>query len=174
MIEQLNFLITRGADWITRQRNRYRPEAVELPAEMGRALAPFFTRETLKSVRCAEVTQIENPDFYPELLDAGYEIPIEFREMAGVTFFDTVVIAREHSPHLADDALMFHECVHVVQYQVLGTAEFTRQYVMGWAENGCQYDAIPLERDAYDLQRRFEAAPEMPFSVEAEVGKRLT
>jgi hypothetical protein len=58
--------------------------------------------------------------------------------------------------------------VHVVQYRILGVAAFVRRYVLGWANNGRRYEAIPLERDAYELQARFESNPGRPFSVERE------
>lgn len=37
--------------------------------------------------------------------------------------------------------------------------------------NGGSYEAIPLERNAYDLDTRFVATLAKPFSVEAEVEK---
>ena len=70
-------------------------------------------------------------------------------------------------------ALIFHECVHVAQYQILGVGEFIRRYVEGWAANGYEYASIPLEVDAYALQGRFETSPNAPFSVESDVAHRL-
>src|SRR6266576_6182962 len=70
--------------------------------------------------------------------------------------------------------LLFHEFVHVLQYRLLGVQEFARRYVDGWlAGKGfldrpdLRYVSIPLERQAYDLQARFAAAPDSAFSVEA-------
>ena len=83
--------------------------------------------------------------------------------MAAITFVDTVV---SHGPY--DDRLLFHELVHVVQYEKLGLAEFAAKYVKGFL-NGSSYEAIPLERNAYELDGRFAAAPAVPFSAEAEV-----
>jgi hypothetical protein len=62
--------------------------------------------------------------------------------------------------------------VHVVQYGWLGVAEFTSQYVEGWAQNEFSYAAIPLEREAYELQERFDSAPQDTFSVEEIVIKK--
>ena len=50
---------------------------------------------------------------------------------------------------------------------------FVQQYIQGWAQNGFQYGAIPLERDAYELQQRYELQPEQAFSVREEVRRRL-
>ncbi|MFN2570846.1 MAG: hypothetical protein ABR537_04420 [Gemmatimonadales bacterium] len=93
--------------------------------------------------------------------------------MAAITFVDTIVVS-ERGPLPASEELplLFHELVHVVQYDVLGLDEFVRRYVRGWVENGFQYSRIPLERSAYELDGRFRAgAP--GFSVRAEVGRQL-
>ncbi len=83
--------------------------------------------------------------------------------MAAVTFVDTIV-----SDEVFTDRLLFHELVHVVQYDKLGLGEFSARYVRGFLSGG-RYEAIPLEMNAYQLDARFSAAPMNPFSVEAEV-----
>ena len=35
------------------------------------------------------------------------------------------------------------------------------------------YASIPLEVDAYELQREFESSPQRPLSVESEIKRRL-
>lgn len=70
-------------------------------------------------------------------------------------------------------SLMFHELVHVVQYQLLELAEFVEWYVHGWVKNGFDYFAIPLERYAYELQRRYDESSGQVFSVAEEVRRRL-
>jgi hypothetical protein len=87
----------------------------------------------------------------------------DFDVMAAVTFVDTIV-----SHEMFTDRLLFHEPVHVVQYEKLGLGEFSARYVRGFLSGG-SYEAIPLELNAYELEARFAAAPMNPFSVEAEV-----
>ena len=70
-------------------------------------------------------------------------------------------------------ATLFHELVHVEQVRQLGTRAFVERYLRGWLEAGRSYGAIPLERDAYALERRFRSAPAEPFDVAAEVARRL-
>ena len=77
--------------------------------------------------------------------------------MAAITFVDTVVVNRRFVEEPVPVELLFHELVHVVQYEVLGVEEFTRRYVDGWAAGGFSYRDIPLERMAYRLQAEFEA-----------------
>jgi hypothetical protein len=84
-------------------------------------------------------------------------------EMVAITFVDTVV---SHEPFT--DRLLFHELVHVVQYEKLGLAEFAAKYVKGFLSGG-SYEGIPLERNAYELDGRFAAELTKGFSVASEV-----
>ncbi len=62
----------------------------------------------------------------------------------------------------------------VVSYsRLMEIAEFVTRYLRAWAENDYDYHAIPLERDAYQLQERYQRNPEQPFSVQEEVARRL-
>jgi hypothetical protein len=76
---------------------------------------------------------------------------------------DTVV---SHEPFT--NRLLFHELVHVVQYEKLGFAEFAAKYVKGFLSGG-SYEAIPLEMNAYELDAQFAAAPTRGYSVKVEV-----
>jgi hypothetical protein len=87
----------------------------------------------------------------------------DFAHMAAITFIDTVV-----SHEGFTDRLLFHELVHVVQYEKLGLVEFAARYVRGFLSGG-SYEAIPLERNASELDARFAAMPAKPFSVDKEV-----
>lgn len=92
--------------------------------------------------------------------------------MAGITFDDTVLLSQ--AERVGDDVaflgLLFHELVHVAQYEVLGVDEFVCQYVQGYAANGFVYERIPLEVAAYNLGGKFLAAPRVRFSVMGELG----
>lgn len=56
---------------------------------------------------------------------------------------------------------------------ILGVDKLVDRYIDGWAGNGYDYDSIPLERDAYELQRKFESSPQSQLSVESEVELKL-
>ena len=56
-------------------------------------------------------------------------------------------------------AVVFHELVHVIQYELPGVDEFIRQYIIGFAAGNFDYYAIALERMAYEFQARFEILP---------------
>jgi hypothetical protein len=69
-----------------------------------------------------------------------------------------------------DEALFFHELVHVLQWSMLGRERFIALYMRGLAKHG--YRASPLEKMAYSLQAEFERGA-APFSVEMSVSAAL-
>lgn len=123
-----------------------------LPDEARAALAPFFPAATIAAVRLAALPPV--PRLWGLALGRTILVP---RRLRGATLLAT----------------LFHELVHVEQARQLGLARFVQRYVGGWLANGRRYAAIPLERDAFDLQRRFAARPGEPFDAAAEIARRL-
>jgi hypothetical protein len=85
-------------------------------------LSSFFPADALSRMRIVLVPRIENPPFFSTLAGQGIAAPLDFREMAGITFVDTILVSQEKAD-LSDVGvviLLFHEAVHVVQYQHLG------------------------------------------------------
>lgn len=164
---EIAWVIQQVAEYIERQRQTYRGRAVPLNGHQKSAMRPFFPPSALDSTRVLVLgrERVTNPHFYPELQRMGFEpgSPPDFSFMTAITFVDTVV---SHEPFT--DRLLFHELVHVVQYQKLGLEKFAAKYVRGFLTGG-SYEAIPLEVNAYELDARFAAAPAGVFSVEAEV-----
>jgi hypothetical protein len=68
------------------------------------------------------------------------------------------------------DRILFHELVHVEQYRLLGIPRFSELYVRGFLV-GASYEEIPLERNAYLLDGRYEKDPTLHFSVADEVAE---
>lgn len=171
--EYLAILIKHGTEWVKQLRDNHRPSGQMLLAETRATLAPFFEERILDKARFSAMPVIPNPPFY-SMLPPGTPIPIDFTIMAGLTVGDTVLLATSRiDPHASPLPLLFHELVHVVQYDYLGIDEFIRQYVAGWAARGQQYRAIPMEQEAYGLQALFEQGTSGTFSVAAAVSNRL-
>jgi hypothetical protein len=173
MEQLINYLIVNGKAWVKSQRESHRPKAEPLPTAAREHLSPYFDKETLESIRVRQVEHIENPEFYEVFEKAGQPIPLDFRAMEGITFIDTILIAESRMVSKDWTSSLFHECVHAVQYQVLGLDRFIEEYVRGWAKKGFDYFSIPLERQAYDLQRVFEMDKQQSFSVEIAVAMGL-
>lgn len=166
------FLAGRAAAWVETQRARHRPRAERLPIEAAERLAGWFLPESLAAVRLRAVPRIDPPAPLGLLERLGVRLPLEFERIWGITFVDTIVLL-ERVPEEERGPLLFHECVHVVQYRLLGTRGFLERYVRGWLAVGRRYRDIPLEMDAYALARRFVEEPGAPFAVEPEVARRL-
>jgi hypothetical protein len=166
--QQIARAIQQVATYIEQQRQIYRGVAAPLDGEHTRAMQPFFSASALDSTRAIVLSgqRASNPPFYVEFIKMGFEagsLP-DFALMKAITLLDTVI---SHEP--LTDRLLFHELVHVVQYQKLGVADFATKYVTGFLRGGGSYESIPLEMNAYELDARFASAPAKTFSVEAEV-----
>lgn len=75
-------------------------------------------------------------------------------DYAGITYLDTFFVVRGE---VANEALHFHELVHVVQWRLLGPERFIAAYAAGLEAFG--YRDSPLEATAYDLEEKFKATP---------------
>ena len=129
----------------------------------------FFREATLDRARIRRVPVIENPPFYREFEESGQSIPLDFSVWAAITFGDVVLVSDDQVPWPPSHSVVFHEMVHLVQYDELGIFEFARRYVTRFVQNRFNYMTIPLESDAFDLQGRFEGWTGEPFSAEVEV-----
>ena len=85
----------------------------------------------------------------PELRKAGLGEFIDM-DFIGITYKDTYFIKKGYENDLA---LHFHELVHVVQWQHLGTKTFIARYIDELKANG--YAASPLEEMARTLENHF-------------------
>jgi hypothetical protein len=157
-ITQLSGLV---AAYIAAQRAIYFPAAEPLSVKQKAAMAGFFAPEVLNETRLTVLVdrRVANPDFYPMLRAMGFTNLPDEASMAAITFSDTVVAHQAF-----DDVLLFHELVHVEQYRQLGIPKFADLYVRGFLSGG-GYEGIPLERNAYELEHRYESAPAVRFSV---------
>src|SRR5215469_10748597 len=164
---QIERVVDQAAAYIAQGRQTYRPGAAPLSLSQKNAMRRFFPETLLDSTRLAVRTRerVSNPPFYAQLVQMGFslaDLP-DFAHMAAITFVDTVVSHESFS-----DRLLFHELVHVVQYEKLGIVNFAAKYVNGFLSGG-SYEAIPLEMNAYQLDARFAAAPAETFSVSDQV-----
>ena len=154
--------------WIRAERERYRPLALALSEPERRMLAAYFSDETLDRARVLVVDGFENPEFFALFEKHGEPYPVDLTRASGLALVDTILLARTASQNARRGRVLFHELVHLEQYEVLGLEAYMESYVDSWAENGRDYRAIPHEAQAFELASRFGAGG-APFSVEAEV-----
>ncbi len=164
---QVETIIGWVASYINEKRQTYSATASALDNNQKAVMAPFFRESVLNSTRVLVLTteRVNNPSFYADLVTMGFKessLP-DFSDMDAITFVDTIVF---HQP--IENRTLFHELVHVIQYEKLGISQFAAKYVGGFLTGG-SYRAIPLEQNAYDLDARFAGEPQSAFSVEDEV-----
>ena len=166
--------IEKAIAWIISQRDKYRLNARPWSSEELQEMAHFFPIAFLSNVKITEVPIIENPPFYSELQGEEIVHLIDFNKIQGITFVDTILISQAHYPKAHEWLpLIFHELVHVAQYQLLGIDVFIEHYIKEFIEQGFRYENIFLESHAYELQNRYMTAPSMSFPVVEEVRRNL-
>jgi hypothetical protein len=125
------------ASYIVAERDRLAAHGTSLGAANRLALLPYFKPELLDSVRVVIGCEIREPDFAVRFRTAGLPFP-EFGLADAVTL-DTVIVANEPLSR----STLFHELLHVVQWQVLGIARFGWRYLLEYIAYA--YDSMPLE-----------------------------
>jgi len=175
MNQLIALLIDQGQKWIKEQRQAFRPRGKKLADRTIAQFSPFFEAKLLQTVRLVMVPGLENPEFLEAYSSTFAEkaLPLlDFSSFSGITYMDTILLVDDF-PDADPVASLFHELTHAVQYELLGPEKFVELYITGWINQGFNYAAIPLEMDAYDLQNRYEADPEAPFSVKEEISRSL-
>jgi hypothetical protein len=153
-------------DWIRQtlatHRNRAQPVA-----SLGFARLPrYFSPALLDSSRVVVVERLPVPPLTRLGLPQFAEM--ERFQLGGITYFDTFFVTAGET---ANEALHFHELVHVVQWSLLGPERFMLRYAEGLATHG--YRDSPLEVMAYDLEERFKRS-RVVFDAELEIARQLT
>jgi hypothetical protein len=161
-----------GHRWLWEQRNLHWANGRHLRDKEKQQLSDYYDEVILNKVRINPVEKISNPLFLEELRDTGYPV-LDVSGASGMTFVDCLVIRRTFEQHSSIWlSILFHELVHAVQCDILGSRKLVEVYLRGWVENGYQYDAIPLEAQAHRLESRFRSE-HRPFSVREVVEEEL-
>ena len=160
---QVEYIITLVIDFIQERRRAFSPAGAPLTNDQRARFAPYFPEDVLNTTRFLRVDELANPRFYPELAGLGFNNLPQFSTMAATTFVDVIAAQVEFT-----DSLRFHELVHAVQYRQLGLGRFAERYVLGFL-NGGDYEHIPLEQNAYELEARFARDKSRKLDVLAEV-----
>lgn len=132
-----------------------------------RRLGQYYAPDLLRVAKVVPVSKVP----IPPLSSLGLPGFADFERMDahGITYGDVYFVRADRR---SDEALHFHELVHVLQWRLLGKQRFLMFYALGHLTRG-GYDVNPFEVMAYQLQAAFEAAGR-PFDVSATVAKELT
>lgn len=168
-VDLVELFKTEGVVWIHSQRDRHRSRARPLSKRDRLAMAPYFPERVLSAARVRIVDGFENPAFFSHFEERGEPYPLDLRRANAMALVDTILITRASSGLPTRDRLLFHELVHLMQYEALGLEGYMGGYVDSWAQNSRRYRGIPHEEQAFDLAARFWRLRSETFSVEAEV-----
>lgn len=144
-----------GRRYIRRQRRLHLPHARPLTPEERRALTAHFSAQVLDDARLRVIAVGQDPWWLKLYAALGGRLDMRFDRAAGITFGSLIVISEAAAKGGIDSALIFHEMVHVVQYQALGIDGFARSYAEGWLTHDRVYRRIPHEAEAYGLEEQF-------------------
>ena len=135
-------------------------------ASLGfKRLPHYFTPELLAFAKVAYVDSVPTPPL--SAIGLHQFTDFELMEPAGITYFDTIISRQEMR---GNEAHLFHELVHVIQWKVLGPKNFTAAYADGLERVG--YRQSPLEVVAYTLESAFRNGAG-PFDVFAVVREQV-
>jgi hypothetical protein len=149
-----------------RQREElYLRRASPLTTAQKEAIRGFFPQRLLDDVNILELKNehVANPEYQKRAQTRGYRLMLDFRHMPDIAHPRLVIFQEKLSPRL-----LFHGMVHVMQYAVLGLERYLELYVRAFLHTG-NYAAVPLEVQAFQLDRQYTENPSREFSVEAEV-----
>ena len=125
----------------------------------------YFSTDTLTSAKVVLVDRLP----IPPLSTWGLTRFADFERgnFDGITYLNTFFIRRGE---LGNEAIHFHELIHVVQWRILGPEQFLRSYSDDLERFG--YRDSPLEVMAYDAEAAFMGKD--IFDAEKMVARKLS
>jgi len=150
------FVIPKVVEWVEKLVEDNNPKAVCASSLGFSRINDLFPSDFLSKVRVVAVDGITP---WPPLVSCGlskFKKRDERRKIypaRGVVFKDIVFIRKKDIGSEDSEDLLFHELVHVVQWEKLGAYRFMIAYCEGFYNYG--YRGNPLEEIAYDLKMKF-------------------
>lgn len=154
---QMARALPRATKWIRQVLVDHTGDAVPVMRFGHRHLQQYYPERLLDHTRVVVADQLPNPPLNEWGFDGLDLLPSE--QTSGITFLDTFFVRRSC---VDDEALFFHELVHVVQWKRLGLSRFLLLYGVGLAYHG--YLSSPLEAMAYRIGSKFQPGS-LPFDA---------
>ena len=149
--------LPRVARWIRQMLADHAADAVPVTRFGHRHLRQYYPERFLARTKVVVTDQMPSPPLHAwGFGDLGF-LPGE--QTAGITFLDTFFVRRSC---VDNEALFFHELVHVIQWRRLGLTRFLLLYAMGLVAHG--YRDSPLEAAAYQIGAKFRPGS-LPFDA---------
>jgi hypothetical protein len=151
--------------WIQTTLATYEKHAQPIASMHFARLPRYFDHDLLESTKCIPIDRVPMPPL--AALGLGRFAAFEEGDFDGVTYLNRYFIKQTV---VTEEAVHFHELIHVIQWRLLGPERFLRAYANGLDEFG--YENSPLERMAYDAEVSFKRSSAI-FDAEKFVAKRL-
>jgi hypothetical protein len=151
--------------WIQKTLAAYEKDAQPIASMHFARLPLYFDYDLLETAKFILIDQVPMPPLSAMGLDRF--AAFEQGNFNGVTYLDRYFIKRTV---VIEEALHFHELIHVIQWRLLGPEGFLRAYANGLDEFG--YENSPLEKMAYDAEASFKRSSAI-FDAEKFVAERL-
>jgi hypothetical protein len=159
--EQFRQLVSDVQKWIVHTLAEHEAQMEPIVAAQFERLEGYYPNTLLHRIQRVIVDRCPIPPLaitgIPQLVE------IETWDIKGIPWKNTIFIRR----NLADwDAIHFHELLHIIQWEYLGTENYLTAWAIGTITRG--YRDNPLEEAAFRHQLRFETE-DKPYDVVKEV-----
>ena len=152
--------------WVRKQQHTFYKLGEPLSDSEKEVLLPYFSPEILNQTRKVILDRVRPLNFSAKVRLSILKTIFRFQNLAGLTLDRCVFLTGKSALELST---LFHELIHVTQYQALTPRGFLRSYFQSWRDNGFSYHKISLERVAYGLTHHYETLPGKPFNVKERV-----
>ena len=164
--DQFKSLVAEVRNWIAHTLAEHETQMEPIARVHFRRLTGYFPNTLLQRVQRVIVDRCPVPPLassgIPQLAD------IENWDIKGIPWKNTIFIRRD----LADwEAIHFHELLHIIQWECLGTERYLTAWAIGTITRG--YRDNPLEEMAFRHQLRFET-DKRPYNIVKQVAAEIT
>jgi hypothetical protein len=146
--EEFHIAYSKVQAWIQKTLAACEQDAQPIASMRFARLPLYFDHTSLETAKFIPIDRVPMPPLAAMGLDRF--VAFEQGDFNGVTYLDRYFIKR---PVVTEEALHFHELIHVSQWRLLGPEGFLAAYANGLDEFG--YENSPLEKMAYDAEDLF-------------------
>lgn len=151
--------------WIQKTLEFYEKNAKAVTSMHFVRLPLYFDRSLLETAKFIAIDRLPMPPL--SAMGLSRFAVFEQGDFNGITYLDRYFIKQTVE---TQEAVHFHELIHVIQWRLLGPEGFLRAYANGLEEFG--YENSPLEKIAYDAEASFKRSSAI-FDAEKFVTARL-
>ena len=151
--------------WIQKTLAAYERDAQPIGSMHFVRLPLYFSHTLLETAKFIPIDRLPMPPL--SAMGLGRYAAFEQGDFHGITYLDSYFIKRTV---VTEEALHFHELIHVIQWRLLGPEGFLTAYANGLDEFG--YENSPLEKMAYDAEATFKRSYAI-FNAEKFVAEQL-